>query len=512
MNSVLTYFQRESVALTIGVIASLLLSCFITLQQDIINPDAICYLMSAETIGKKGISEGMQLCGQAAWPFYAWIIAQLVHIVPISYSSAAYLINGVFSAMTVLFFVLIIRELGGSVKTLWFAALTILLAHEFNSVREYIVRDHGFWAFYLFSIWLLLKFFRTTSWGWGIAWNISLIVATLFRIEGAIFLVTLPWLSLFYNHFTLSQRFKLFIRLSSITGLVVSTGLLLFIFKGNHDLQWGRLHDFLYQAQHGVLNIINQYHAAKLQLAMHVISHESMMNVDAILLVLLLGWYGISVITNLSWIYSLLVVYAWRYRIVYFPFSSRLVLAGYIGVNIIITACFLAENLFLSKRYLIALSLALMVWVPFVLEYFYVRIYKLRYRLILPVTMICIVCSALGGIFEFGYSKQYILQAGQWLQANVAQADKLYANDYQLRYYSHHFGENVFPKRLVDLDALTIPANEWKQYDYIALRINKRDKKRYVPLLNHFAFSKVASFNNKRGDAVLIFKTKHKAS
>ena len=80
---------------------------------------------------------------------------------------------------------------------MWFALGVILLSHQFNSVRQYIVRDHGFWAFYLVSLYFLLKYVEDVSWKNALAWSASLLMATLFRIEGAIFLLTLPCCVLF---------------------------------------------------------------------------------------------------------------------------------------------------------------------------------------------------------------------------------------------------------------------------------------------------------------------------
>ena len=54
------------------------------------------------------------------------------------------------------------------------------------------------------------------------------------------------------------------------------------------------------------------------------------------------------------------------------------------------------------------------------------------------------ILSALGGIVDFGYSKAYIHTAGDWLAAHVPAKATLYANDYQLMYYSQHFGKRLF--------------------------------------------------------------------
>jgi hypothetical protein len=54
--------------------ASLMLSVWLALHLDIINPDAICYVLSAKQAGESGMTAAMHLCGQASWPFYSVLI------------------------------------------------------------------------------------------------------------------------------------------------------------------------------------------------------------------------------------------------------------------------------------------------------------------------------------------------------------------------------------------------------------------------------------------------------
>ena len=189
------HFPRENFVYLFAICASILLSLWISSHQVIINPDAICYISSAEIIGKSGLQAAMQLCGQAKWPIYSILIYGLAHVSHFSYPIAAYTLNGFFSLISIVLFILVVKELGGSQRVLWLAALTILLSYGFNDVREYIIRDHGFWAFYLLSLFLLLNYFRRPNWVTALFWNMSIILATLFRLEGAIFLFLLPFLS-----------------------------------------------------------------------------------------------------------------------------------------------------------------------------------------------------------------------------------------------------------------------------------------------------------------------------
>src|SRR3990167_7912644 len=213
MNQVVFFYQRERFLYCFAIIISILLSLSMNMSRPLVNPDAICYLSSAESMGEYGIKAAMQLCGQAKWPFYSMLIYGFVTMSHLSYVIAAYILDGFFSLFSVVMFILIVKKLGGSRRVLWLAAMVILLSHQFNNVREYIIRDHGFWAFYLTSLFLLLRYFQTPSYLGAFLWSLSLLIATLFRLEGLFFLVLLPFLSWGILSYSLRARAQHFLLL-----------------------------------------------------------------------------------------------------------------------------------------------------------------------------------------------------------------------------------------------------------------------------------------------------------
>jgi len=219
MNQVLTFSRREGFIYVTAAVASILLSLWIACRESVINPDAICYLLSAQAVGSTGIRGAMNLCGQASWPFYSALIYGFARISQFSYTASAYLLDGIFSCISVTAFILIVKELGATRRVMWLAALVILCSHEFISTREYIVRDHGFWAFYLVSLFFMLRYAQRPKWITALAWSASLLTATLFRIEGAFFLLALPFVSWFVSSNSLRQRTIHFCLLNLLTVL-----------------------------------------------------------------------------------------------------------------------------------------------------------------------------------------------------------------------------------------------------------------------------------------------------
>ncbi len=430
------------------------------------------------------------------------LIYGIAETTKLSYITSAFFLNGLFSLISVLVFVSIVQLLGGTRRVLWLAAATILLAHEFNAVREYVIRDHGFWAFYLLSIACLIRFFRTTQWRDALLWLATLVMATLFRVEGVIFILLMPFSALFYT----KNRLRLFLQLNTMT-IVVSVGLAIYIFIHHGVVYEGRLAEIQYQFLHGVSALLENFHAKANALGTYVLSVFSARDANVVLVLLLAVWYIVSVMTNLSLIYSGLVGYAWWNKLLSTDKAGRIVLWGYILINVVITAAFLINFMFLSKRYLIALSLPLMLWVPFALDHLIKQHYQRRW--LLPVIILCMLASALGGIFDFGYSKTYIRDAGLWLRNNTAANATICSNDFQAMFYSDHLGNTIFDKKSVFSDVSLLTQGKWQQCDYVALHTNAKQYDGPVNALITEIQTKSQStqvFANKRGDKVVIYK------
>lgn len=490
-----------------AIVSSLLLSFWITAQQNVLNADAVCYLLSAEHLSQASIKSAMQLCGQAKWPFYSVLIHAVATGLHLSYQTAAYLLNGSLTLLSVLVFIRIVKELGGSNRVLWLSAFVILLSHEFNSVREYIIRDHGFWAFYLSSILCLLCFFREGRWLWALGFSASLFIATLFRIEGAVFLLIAPFLSWCLFKLPLKTRFAYFLKLNAIP-LVLLTMLIgwLVLHPNESMAQLGRVAEVPHQIVNGFKLMGERFVLTKAGLSQHVLSMESANEAGFVLVLVIAVWYLLAVIHNISLPYACLVAIAWLRRVHPLTSAAFVVLVGYVLINLAITLGFLAERLFLSKRYLIALSLVLMLWVPFALDYLISQWAKQRSRIALLVLTFLIAFSSVGGIFEFGHSKAYILQAGNWLSQHIPASASFYTNDYLLMYYSHHFGNDIFVTQQNYTPITKIAEGKWKQYDYLALRLGKSESAATRAILREINFLPIQEFSNKHGDRVVIFK------
>lgn len=487
----------------VAITFSILLSFWFSLRQTVLNPDAICYILAAKTIATDGVRQAMALCGQAKWPFYSILIHYLAAFTPASYIDAANIWNGVFSLLSVVFFLLLIQELGANKSVMWFAAAFILLAHQFNHVRIYIIRDHGYWAFSLLSLLLLLKAFGRIHetkklFLLGLSFALSLTLAALFRIEGVIFLVALPFLSLLLLR-PFKTTFTFF--LGAFLPILLMGFLILIALKGKVSL--GRMPEISQQLQMGFLIIYQRFMATKTVLVQSVLNTYSIQDANIILMLAFLGWYVVDIIKTFTFVASLLLIYALTLMRPIGNAMQRRILSMYIVINIFITSFFLLENYFLSKRYLMALCLLLMLWLPFALNDLYARAkLNLQYKIIFILLSLALILSGTTGIYNFSYSKLYIKEAGLWLKNNVPTSANLYMNDPQLMFYSEHYGNNIFNRteqfRVLD---------HAEKFDYLALRLAKEEKNKALPFQTlDKMFQPIKTFSEKNGDSVVIFQ------
>ena len=489
----------------VGVI-SLVLSLVICAQQAVVNPDAICYLLSANEVGAAGLSAAMHLCGQAAWPFYSVMVYAFSKVSFLSVTTSAYILDAVLTSITVLSFVKIVEALGGTRRVMWLAAFAILSAHQFNSVRQYIVRDHGFWAFYLLSVVFLLSFLNKQSLKTALGFGVSLAFASLFRIEGAVFLALLPMLALAGNG-SLRVRATRWLMLNSVgiaAVLVVSAWVLMHPQQSLDKL--GRLPELLNQFFGGFAVISERFVTAKTALIQHLLPYEAARDAGMVWAAVMIALYFANIINNLSWVATLLVCYAWLSGVTsQFTRHAKFTLFGYLAINLTVMAIFFAERMFFSKRYLIALTLILLLWVPFALDKL-LRSPHARQRVIAYLAMIALFASSLGVVTNSGASKNYLRDAGEWLAANVSANDGFYANDIQLAYYSKLYGNDIFAVMRKNDDINVVQAAKWQPYTYAALRLTKNKPNHFAGVIKHNRARIVKQFQNQSGDQVIIYK------
>jgi hypothetical protein len=467
--------------------------------------DGISLLKAAAVFTHHGIKQAMSVY---RWPFYPILIALVAGIFHLSLLHSAYFLNTVLDTVTVIVFIKLIKELGGTHRLQVIGAFIILFFPYLNQFRHNVLRGHGYYAFALLAVLFLIYYCRSYQWRYAIGWGTAIILATLFRIEGSVLACFLPLILLFKpdQKFILNIKHfaKAYIMHFFIIALILIYGLTVTFLhpSGFHISNLSRMSEFIYQLTHGMQHA---WHALQTKAAIiksigiwpkalyrGVITYFLIGGLIAVYIGLLITTFGL--------LYVILSIYAITQKVILSDWSAKAVWSGAVLLNIIVTAVFLCQEFFVSYRYIALLCLLLLLSIPFALERVYVN-WKIRHELvgsrwIFPVVLLGLMYTAIGSVTHFGPSKTYIVKAGQWVDKNTSPVSKLCCNDEQLFYYANRPG-----LRVDDF------SQNQKQCDYLALKISRHDiqNKQY---LKYLKMQPDQLFHNKRGDKVLIFKLK----
>jgi hypothetical protein len=170
--------------------ASILLSLWGAYAQYIPNPDAMYYLRSAEMFADGRWREGFQIF---RWPLYSLGIASVMSVTGVSALIASQVINAVLDAATALLFVaLVARFASGSRQLVFWAAFFVLLHPKLVQVRPSVIRDHGFYTFFLLTLYLVVLDLTRQRLVLKLGTFAAIVLACLFRPEAAALFLLIP--------------------------------------------------------------------------------------------------------------------------------------------------------------------------------------------------------------------------------------------------------------------------------------------------------------------------------
>lgn len=175
--------------LLIGV-ACLIATWIIYLQHGWVTSDSILYFEMARLIAD---GQWHTAASMFKWPFYPSLIA-LVHMATgFSIQASAQCLSVVFFATSLWALMKIVTLLGGNQRAQVLAvAMVFGSTYIVGDIMPMSTRDQGYWAFMLLALWQLIVFYQHGAIKNGLAWQVLALVATLFRIEGAVYILALP--------------------------------------------------------------------------------------------------------------------------------------------------------------------------------------------------------------------------------------------------------------------------------------------------------------------------------
>lgn len=493
-----------------AALMSVVMTLIVLAYNQTINPDGLQYLHTAVAYTNGGLKAAENAFNL---PFYSILIAITAKITTLSMLHATYLLNAILDLITVMVFVVIIKELGGDAAAQLIGALIILFFPSFNHLRDQIIRGHGYYAFALMSLLFLMRYLQTNKWSYVFGWTITIIIATLFRIEGSCLALLAPLVTLLIPQRNFSHRIYNTVKIYSIyiiTAIVIIPSLLLHKFNSaqtsTHLLSIQRIQQ---QILSGLQMSWHNLHQKALIIQTNIINpaDKHAHSMLALIAGLIADYLGVLIFT-LGLLYSILAAYTMLKKTIPTNLTAKVPLFTFIILNIFLTALFITQNFFVSHRYLLLLSLLLLLTVPFALTKIYTN-WKTKTptltgsRWLFPAIVAWMCYIAISAVGHFGTSKAYIVNAGKWLNHNLAPHNILCENNPQLAYFANQSKSLHF-----SINKVMITQNQLKSCDYLAMQISKNE-----PWLNNkldvkLKIKPIKEFHNRRGDKVLIYKIK----
>ena len=452
------YRDRPIIILCI-ICVNILLSLWCINADPIINNDAVTYLAIAQKL-VDGVWN--QAFTYYSWPFFSFFIAALAKILSIEVLTAAYILNTVFAILISLAFVCIVRDLSNNNRAIIIATLLILFFPSINKYRSFIIRDFGYLACYLWSIYFIVRFSTSLNKNYFIGWFICTALSCLFRFEGIIFLLIVPYFLIIYAAKRIPNKRAILVFLAiaiaiafiSITAWYLNDkylGLIKNAKDSGHDVEG--LKDLFFATVNTNLN------------------GESL-TISSYLWLLLnnLGDVVYQLLRRMSVINFGLVIYAYHKRLALKKLLLKRIWLIYIALNIIILTSFSFYNHFVVSRYTLATSLTLLIIVPFAIYHLLIWAKKpIKYaKFVVAFIIILLVIEAIDKL-NIENKKFHIKEAGEWLSQQVKQDETIYSNNKLIIYYADQ-GADTNLNDLYSLDMLVenINMDKIQHYKYVA--------------------------------------------
>ena len=511
MNSILKRVEQLSVnalILILTIISILIAARVHYIQLGSINNDFVIYHEAARLFAANAWQEGFKLFG---WPLYSMLIAAIHKTTSLNLQTSAQILSVALFALTTVSFLKIIELAGGNHKTLLAGAL-ILFSSQYivGDVLPMLVRDHGFWGFFLLSLVFFIRFYQSHTLKHALLWQLAAIAALLFRIETITYLLLLPSLVLVYGNQSISRRLELFLKAHSLTLIIALAITAAIIFSPDLSVKdLGRLKEIfnanLYEkATQKLLERADIMASTVLGNHLEEFAIEGLLMTFAFIIIA-------KIISTSGWIAIGLAVMTFRKKMAAINPRTRQVLMASMLIALLNMLLIITKVFVLSGRYVIALSLLVMIFAAFymahILKYVTNDSKDTVYKKWIVITLIVIMClSLIKNILPKADSSNFEQDAIAWLKENSLIDQRTYFSTPRLRFYANQNFTDLNHDSWQAVSKLRSNQSE-ASYERLVILIDETPEARTTELKNYLTEYVVAKefYSPKNKKKVIIF-------
>ena len=497
--------------LLLCALAGIVTSVWCLYVDDVVNYDAVEYIRAAEKLASRDWTGAFAV---HQWPFFSFLMWLVGGAFGLSFEHAGELLNTVFFTASSMLFVLVVRAFGGISRRLTvFAALVAVLHPAFNEYRAFIIRDAGYLAFYLVALFCLARSVGESGFRYPLGVLAGLVLASLFRIEGVVFLFSAPLLiATARGRGAGSPWMWVVLLISSAAVLAVVLGWWLIAPNGGvtADTPITTPLDVVGSAWHQITNSVS-YKITVLRtefLGPYAEEYAWALFVFAVVMILVS-----ATLSQLTIPWALLVIGTLGFGVRFPEKAHNRIWLSLVGMHLAILLVFVVIKLFLASRYPLALTVTILILVPMALERLISRFkwtdLKLPARVLAGFLLLWGAGECVSGLDNVTRARA-VKDAGLWLRSQATIPGSLVTNDRRLAYYAGRhrdlkFIEIHFKRLRVGLTKW----NWWPQASYFAVRLTRDEDAIEQMFTEVLGRPPERIFVREVGDRVLIYNLKH---
>ena len=479
-------------------ICSGLLSLYRISARDLINGDGILYIDVAKAFLNGGVSGAIDVYH---WPFYGILIGLLHRLTGLSFEYSAGLLNTIFMMLACVVFVRIYEEISGKEARIQVAAILILALPVLNDYRELAIRGHGFWAFMLLALYCFIQYSRSPDLKNALKWQLGIMVAILFRLEGLAFLVLAPFCFLLIAE----ERRRIVTHLLRLNGLFILLATVVVTFMlVSGALTFPSSLEIPYQLDY--ISPMALIGAIDTEAEIMYARNELMTSADDARLILASGALMLVVVkVALNAGLPFLAVWGYGVQRKWLKLTRESGIVAYFAVTgFLVLIAVVGNYFFLSSRYTVLTVLLISLIAFQYVDYLLRDLSRHQLHKWKIAAWVFILVLFLDGVISGGASKQNIRVAGEWLKSEIAVEEKIACNEARLEFYSDDRCKWISFRGRSPSDAI----NDLKKegYTYFMFWISRKDEQLQSTVDGDTGLLLVKEFLNKSGNSVRFYR------
>lgn len=512
MSHIISHYSRLTENQLIKIISTLglFISCWVMyLQHGWVNDDSVLYFEVAKLISVGQFSEAVSLYN---WPFYSLLISIIHKSTSLNIQLSAQLLNAGFFTASCYFFGKLIQESGGDKKViLTSSALLFCSIYIVGDVLPMLLRDQGFWLFTLMSYVFFIRYYKQHTFKNALFWQISIILATLFRIEAISLLVGLPLVLLFNTNDVLKNKLKIYIKANSISIFILIAVLILSsIFKLISIDDLGRIKE--------VISLVNGNYSTLITQLIHksdILGNQILGSYldDYGLFVLCIGLISIvvlKIISTTGYVATLIIIVGKLTDKLTMSTEAKKVLIFAMYIHFINMLLIILSVYILSGRYVIGFSLVMIIFSGFYLSQLLTMLSQSKnnkFRFLIYTLLFILAACFIKIIYPKQEGYNYEQDAVAWIKGHNASNLPVFYVSPRARFYANQ----PYSGRGYDYWEYSnriLTNNYYSRYNFLVINIEKEHFENELDLIMKFnGYKKISEFfGSKKKKKIIILE------